>query len=132
MFLYGGCLFTRLVNYAVFCNILSTNQFGFTRGKSTQDAIIMLTEKIYECFNDVTGAFCVNIFIDFQKCFDTIDHTILLNKLKLYAIDGPALHLLKSYLTGRTQSVRIQNTLSSPRPINIGFYTRSFTFYFFH
>ena len=36
---FEHCLCTRLVNFAAMCNILSPNQFGFTKGKSTKDAI---------------------------------------------------------------------------------------------
>ena len=118
--IFERCIFSRLSNYAVTCNLLTPNQFGFTRGKSTQDAILLLTEKVYEAFNDLNGAFCINIFIDFQKCFDTIDHNILINKLRMYGIEGTALNLLKNYLSNRTQSVRIRDNISSARPINIG------------
>ena len=111
------CVFARLTNYAYACNLFSQYQFGFTKGKSTQDAIILLTEKIYECFNATDGSFCLNIFVDFQKCFDTIDHVILLEKLRRYGITGPALDLLTDYLSNRTQSVRISNCLSTTRPI---------------
>ena len=48
--IFERCIFARLSNYAIACNIISTKQFGFTKGKSTQDAIILLMEKIYECF----------------------------------------------------------------------------------
>ena len=114
------CLFTRLLNYADACNLLTPNQFGFTKGRSTQDAIISLTEKIYECLNEGDGSFCLNVFVDFQKCFDTIDHNILINKLFLYGITGTPLKLIKDYLSNRTQSVRINGVVSSPSPITKG------------
>ena len=118
--IFERCIFNRLLNYATTCNLLTPHQFGFTKGKSTQDAIIMLTEQIYECFNKLDGSFCLNIFIDFQKCFDTINHTILINKLRLYGIDGLSLDLIQNYLTNRTQSVRIREAISSPLSIKIG------------
>lgn len=115
------CIYNRLNEFAVENNILSSNQFGFRKGKSTQDAIFLLTEQIYNCFNEGGGTFCINIFIDFQKCFDTIDHDILINKLSLYGIKDIALTLLRSYLSNRTQSVRIDNNpCSSPLSINRG------------
>ena len=118
--IFERCIFTRLVNYAIMCNLLTPSQFGFTKGKSTQDAIIMLTEQIYDTWNRRDGSFCVNIFIDFQKCFDTINHDILVRKLEMYGITGVFLELIKDYLFDRSQSVRINNTISSPQPVLIG------------
>ena len=118
--IFERCIFTRLTNYAAAYNILSPNQFGFTKGKSTCDAIILLTEKIYECFNAGDGSFCLNIFVDFQKCFDCIDHIILINKLRLYGITGLPLDLIEDYLCDRTQSVRVRDSLSSTRSITKG------------
>ena len=60
------------------------------------------------------------MFIDFRKCFDTINHEILLNKLLIYGINGRFLDLIRNYLTGRTQSVRINDHYSSPKAIEIG------------
>ena len=60
------------------------------------------------------GAFNINVYIDFQKAFDTVDHTILLNKLLLYGISGSAHRLIKNYLSNRYQSVRVGNSVSPP------------------
>ena len=125
--IFEHCLCTRLVNFAAMCNILSPNQFGFTKGKSTQDAIIMLTERIYECFNETDGSFCLNVFVDFKKCFDTIDHVILLRKLELYGITGTALNFISNYLSNRTQSVRTGNCTSPPLSITKGIFQGSKT-----
>ena len=58
--------------------------------------------------------------MDFKKVFDTLNHTILLNKLNLYGVPSPGLDLISDYLSNRTQSVRIGNVTSSSRPINHG------------
>ena len=108
------------MNFAICNNLFTPNQYGFLKGKSTNDALMHLTENIYDCFNGRDGSFCINIFVDFHKCFDTIDHIILIRKLELYGITGTILNIVKDYLMHRTQSVRIQNSVSPPLPITKG------------
>ena len=117
---FERCIYTRLWNFAMINNLFTPNQYGFLKGKSTQDAVSHLTENIYHCFNGRDGSFCINVFIDFHKCFDTIDHTILIRKLELYGITGVLLYLVKDYLSNRTQSVRIKESISPPLPITKG------------
>ena len=62
----------------------------------------------------------INIFLDLSKAFDTIDHTILLNKLRYYGIDDAGLLLLKHYLSNRKQYVEIEEIKSEILPITVG------------
>ena len=62
----------------------------------------------------------VGIFLDFSKAFDTINHEILLYKLSHYGIRGKALELFRSYLTGWTQFVSINNPNSNSELISCG------------
>ena len=50
----------------------------------------------------------INIFLDLSKAFGTIDHTILLNKLRYYGIDDAGLLLLKNYLCNRKHYIVIE------------------------
>jgi hypothetical protein len=43
------------------------------------------------------------IFIDHKKAFDTIDHTILLRKLRIYGVDENGIKFFESYLSNRSQ-----------------------------
>ena len=63
-------------------NLLNEYQFGFRSKRSTASAILYFTEHIRQSLNSgqITGA----IFIDLRKAFDTVNHCILLNKLKSF------------------------------------------------
>ncbi len=61
-----------------------------------------------------------SIFLDLSNAFDTLDHTILLEKLRYYAVDGAANKLFESYLKYRKQYVEIDRTSSEMKPIITG------------
>ena len=49
----------------------------------------------------------INIFLDLSKAFDTIDHNILLHKLRFHGLDGSTLLLFENYLSNRRPYVEI-------------------------
>ncbi len=60
------------------------------------------------------------LFLDLKKAFDTVDHQILIRKLELHGIKNSALAWFSSYLHGRTQLCRVNNTTSSLKHIQCG------------
>ena len=112
------CIHTRLISFLDCSNILSPNQFGFRPGISTSDALLKFMEFQYEALN--MKRYSCNIFVDFRKAFDTVNHTILLRKLEAYGIRGPAFHLFENYLKNRRQYVSIENFSSDEITINQG------------
>ncbi len=72
----------------------------------------------HNVISDILDGFNVNeittlCFIDLQKCFDTIDHSILLKKLNMYGFTGTTLNWFKNYLTGRKQCVNTNGFIST-------------------
>ena len=53
------------------------------------------------------------LMLDLSKAFDSIDHQILFAKLRNFNVSNPALTWFQSYLSDRTQRVRIHSSLSS-------------------
>ena len=61
-----------------------------------------------------------NTYIDLSKAFDTLDHSILLSKLKYYNVTGCSYDLLSSYLTDRSQYVEFSGHKPDTLPISTG------------
>lgn len=108
----------RLTSFLTKYKILNESQFGFQEGKSTQNAIVELTDYIYGTLDK--SKLSMGVFIDLSKAFDTVNHSILLKTLENTGIRGNAYKLLKSYLKNRQQMVRIKNTKSCKRTITCG------------
>ena len=99
-------------------DLLYESQYGFRTEHSTELAAMELIDRlILTMDNNETP---LNIYLDMSKAFDTIDHTILINKLTFYGIHGVALDLIKSYLNNRYQFVEYDGVQSSMLPISTG------------
>ena len=112
------CMKVRLVYYLNEYNLINPSQYGFQSGISTQNAILHLTEQIYHNLHLYRST--LGVFIDFSKAFDTVNRDILLMKLEKYGITGTALDLFRSYLSNRSQAVRVGSETSDFKEINLG------------
>ena len=109
---------SRLYSFLTISNCIYDLQFGFRKEHSTTHALIDLTEDIRETVDN--NMFAIGVFVDLQKAFDTVDHTILLSKLDHYGIRGVANDWFKSYLRNRKQSVFINGKESYISTIEYG------------
>lgn len=108
----------RIISFLNNYNLLSNKQFGFKQNVSTEDAISYLTNNIYRALDESMPTLCV--FLDLQKAFDTVSHKHLIDTVEDIGIRSTALRLIESYLTGRTQYVKIDGCLSNPMPVTYG------------
>ncbi len=64
--------------------ILYKHKFGFREQHSTQQALVLLCDKLYPALD--RGEYAIGLFRDFSKAYDTINHIIMLAKLNHYGI----------------------------------------------
>ncbi|KAK4815707.1 hypothetical protein QYF61_006690 [Mycteria americana] len=60
------------------------------------------------------------VYLDFSKAFDTVSHSILLEKLAAHGLDGCTLRWVKNWLDGRAQRVVVNGVYSSWWPVTSG------------
>ena len=60
------------------------------------------------------------IYMDLSKAFDSLNHELLIAKLKCYGLDQHAVEFFRSYLSNRYQCCKINNTLGDWRKIIAG------------
>ena len=73
-------MFNQLMLYISFHDVFAPNQYGFRSGKNTTDCFVDLLEQITKSIDN--GKFAITLFLDLSKAFDTVNHSILLSKLK--------------------------------------------------
>ena len=115
----------QLLNYLSSNHLLSPSQHGFRPRHSTETALVTVTDHIFTAMDD--GEISLLCLIDLSKCFDIIDHSILLRKLALHGVDT---RWFREYLIGHTQSVSLRDPagathVSAPLPNTIGVYQGS-------
>jgi hypothetical protein len=73
------CVYNQLIDHLESHNMLSQQQFGFRKKRSTETASVILLDNIYKEIDNgqISGA----LFIDLSKAFDTISHSSIVNKL---------------------------------------------------
>ena len=94
-------------------------QSAYRKHHSTKSAFLNIHNDIV--LNMAKGSVTALTLLDLSAAFDTIDHTILLDRLNVYyGISELSLGWFKSYLSGRTHSVKVGSTLSHPAVLQYG------------
>ena len=104
--------------YLVSHNRLSSQQGGNKSLHSTEILNIHTTDLILEAMDK--KKISALILLDLSKALDSISHQRLLQKLSAVGASPATVSWFQSYLTGRTQSVRIDSALSDPLLITHG------------
>ena len=82
--------------------------------------MLHLTDEIYKALNNKPSGKTLTVFIDLKKAFDTVDHEILIQKLKNYGVRDSANLWFKNYHNDREQFVNINGINSERKKIVCG------------
>ena len=86
------------------------DQFGFRPGDSTEVASVRFVDTLVQQMDNFNIP--ISILIDLSKAFDTLDHNIMLSKLRHYGVTGIELDFFNSYLLGRVQYIEYSGVCS--------------------
>ena len=99
----------------------ATHQHGFRPGHSTVSALLHLSSSIEDGFNQKPPANrTVAVALDLTKAFDTVDYTILIERIRSSNMPGYLILWLSSYLRGRQARTIFRGHTSTTRMIHTG------------
>ena len=111
-------VFDQLYSYFEQNDLFYDSQHGYRKKHSTETACLEFVDSIHR--NLELGKLPISFFLDLSKAFDTLDHKILLAKLKYYGLNTTALSWFTSYLSNRKQFVEIDDAKSTITDVNTG------------
>lgn len=95
---------SQLLSHLSSNDLFEPFQSGFRKLHSTESALVKVTNDLLMASD--SGRISILILLDFSAAFDTIDHSILINRLEtIFGVSDSALEWFKSYLSGRKQFV---------------------------
>ena len=108
----------QLIPYLSTKQHLSTQQCGNKKWNSTETALIQTTDSILQSIDnkELTAV----VLLDMSKAFDSIDHDILIMKLRDVGLSCSSIEWFKSYLSSRYQVVKIQPSISDQLSVTRG------------
>jgi len=110
------CVYNQLESFLAKNNIIYQFQSGFRTNFSTESCLVHLTDFVKS--QTAKGLYTGMIMLDLQKAFDTVDHTILCEKLKTMGVQS--VEWFHSYLTGRKQTMHVNDTFSDSETVTCG------------
>ena len=99
-------------------NLLSNFLCGYRKNCNSQYALLYMIEKWKKILDN--SGFAGAVLMDLSKALDTINHELLITKLKAYGFSFKALKLVLHYLSDRHQRVKINLSFSSRVELLLG------------
>lgn len=114
-------MFESLVHNIIYPSIhgiIIPEQHGFVRRRSTTTNLMIFANYLFENMDRRLQIDAV--YTDFKKCFDKVDHELLLQKISYNGIRGNLLRWFSSYISGRLQTVVVNGYKSETVNISSG------------
>ena len=99
-------------------DILSRHQFGFRKGRSTEDQLLLTYAEVSSWMD--AGYIVDVVLLDFSKAFDVVNHRILISKLREIGISEQVVVWVQSLIGGRSMRVAVDGVESLPREVGSG------------
>jgi len=94
------------------------SQHGFMKGRSCLTNLLFFYDQVTRLVDE--GKAVDVVYLDFSNAFDTVPHSILLEKLAAHGLGGCTLRWIKNWLNGRAQRVVANGVKSSWWPVTSG------------
>ena len=117
------CIYKQIEEYMEKNRYICKNQHGFRKGKGTDTAVMELVRELFSNINSNNVSSV--LFLDYSRAFNTVNHRILLEKMKMYGFSVKVCGWLKDYFSDRLQYTKLGQVLSSGVPITNGVYQGS-------
>lgn len=112
------CLLTRLDAFYEEKQIVPSTQYGFSKGLSTSHALSVFGSKVAKSLSQKQTALVV--LLDVEKAYDSVDVSLLMDKLTRWGIPSNLGRCLWNYLTDRFFAVRMDGVTSSIHEAVVG------------
>ena len=99
-------------------HLIADEQHGFFRNRSCVTQLLSVFHAIGKSLDKNIQTDI--LYLDFAKAFDSVDHDILLAKLKTYGVNGNLLNWFTDYLHGRVQRVVVDGVASDWATVTSG------------
>ena len=110
----------KQLQYYLFSNdLFPISQSPYRPNHSTETALFKVTNDILLNMNDQHVTLL--LLLDLSAAFDAVDHETLLHRLQFtFGVNGKVLSWFSSYLSGRSQQIAINDTLSAEFELHCG------------
>ena len=109
---------SQLYDFCDARNIIPPQQFGFRRNSSCEMALLTAMDSWMGAVDE--GKYVGALLLDLSKAFDCVPHQLLLQELNSIGVGSEALSWFTSYLTDRTQRVRLNQEVTQWKPVTRG------------